>query len=130
MPHVLFKYQIIIFDDDIDLLAHVNNASYIKWIQSAVVAHWEHNASPLLQANYFWVAMRHEIDYKKPTFRKDELYAETVLGEVRAVVATYKTTIKRGEEVIAKSVSTWCCIDPQTHRPKRIAPDILTAFGK
>ena len=66
---------------------------------------------------------------QKPSFREDRLYAETALYEARAVVATYKTTIKKGEDIIAKSVSTWCCIDPQTHRPKRIDPDALTAFG-
>lgn len=125
-----FKFKISICDADIDHLKHVNNASYIKWIQKAVVAHWEYHATPTLQATNLWIALRHEIDYLKQSFLTDDLVAEVSIRELRTVRVTYQSVIKRGEDVIATALSTWCCIHPDTHRPKRISPDILTAFSE
>lgn len=124
-----YRFQIKVQGDDIDHLAHVNNASYIKWVQNAVVAHWEHHATPALQAQNLWMALRHEIDYMKETFLDDDLVAEIIIRDIKTVRATYQSVIKRGEEIVAKAVSTWCCIHPDTHRPQRISADILTAFG-
>lgn len=128
MSNRSFKFPIVIDDDDIDHLAHVNNASYIKWVQSAIVAHWEHYAPPSVQQHYLWIAMRHEIDYIQQSFREDRLIAEILPFEIKTVRVIYQSTIKRGEDIIARALSTWCCIHPATHRPKRIGPDIHDAF--
>lgn len=125
-----FKFKIAIFDTDIDHLKHVNNASYIKWIQKAVVAHWECHSTPALQATNLWIALRHEIDYLKQSFLTDDLVVEIVIREIKTVRVTYQSVIKRGEEMIATALSTWCCIHPDTHRPKRISLDILNVFSE
>ncbi len=124
-----YEFSISIHDDDIDDLSHVNNASYIKWVQHAVVAHWKEFANGDLQSRYLWMALRHEIDYIREAFLKDNLIAEVTIQEIKKVRVTYNTVIKRGENIIASAVSTWCCISSETHRPKRIGNDILVAFG-
>ena len=124
-----YKFLISIYDNDIDELSHVNNASYIKWIQNSVVAHWKKLANVDLQSRYHWMAIRHEIDYIREAFLKDNLVAEVTIQEIRKVRVTYNTVIRRGDDTIARAVSTWCCISGNTHRPKRIGSDILAAFG-
>ena len=64
-PH---RHAVEIEDTDIDFMGHVNNASYLKWVQAAVIGHWRRLAPPDAVANLLWVALRHEITYHKPAF--------------------------------------------------------------
>ena len=114
--------------DDIDFMGHVNNARYLNWVQDAVVAHWQKLAPPSAVAAHLWVALKHEITYRKPAFLDDEVIATVVLEKVQGARAFYQTLIKRGEDVLAEVQSSWCCIDAKTHRPARIASDITAHF--
>lgn len=113
---------------DIDFMGHVNNATYLTWVQDAVVSHWKKLAPPAAVAGHLWVALSHEITYRKPAFLKDEVFAAVVLEKVQGARAFYRTFIKRGEEVLAEVRSSWCCIDAETRRPARIAADIAAHF--
>ena len=123
-----FSYPIGIQPADIDFMGHVNNATYLKWVQDAVVSHWQKLAPAEAVAKHLWVALRHEITYRKPAFLNDEVIASVVLEKVHGARAFYETLIKRGEEVLAEVKSSWCCIDAQTMRPSRIAEDIADHF--
>lgn len=125
VPHF---YPIGIVPTDIDFMGHVNNARYLSWVQDAVVAHWEKLAPPEAVAAHLWIALKHEITYRKPAFLNDEVIATVILERVQGARAFYETLIKRGEEVLAEVKSSWCCVDAQTHRPARIAKDIAAHF--
>jgi len=122
------SYKVGIEPDDIDFMGHVNNAVYLKWVQAAVVSHWEKLAPAEAVAKHLWVALKHEITYRKPAFLDDELFASVVLEKVQGARAFYQTLIKRGEEVLAEVKSSWCCLDAETLRPSRIASDIAAHF--
>jgi acyl-CoA thioester hydrolase len=119
LPHI---FPISILPADIDFMGHVNNARYLNWVQDAVVAHWQKLAPPSAVAAHLWVALKHEITYRKPAFLNDDVVA--------TVRAFYSTLIKRGEDVLAEVKSSWCCLDAQTLRPARIAKDIADHFFK
>jgi acyl-CoA thioester hydrolase len=121
-------YPIHIQPADIDFMGHVNNARYLNWVQDAVVAHWQKLAPPQAVAEHLWVALKHEITYRKPAFLNDEVMATVVLEKVEGVRAFYSTLIQRGDELLAEVKSSWCCIDAQTLRPARIAKDIAAHF--
>jgi acyl-CoA thioester hydrolase len=125
IPH---HHPIGIVPDDIDFMGHVNNARYLNWVQDAVVAHWQKLAPPSAIAAHLWVALKHEITYRKPAFLNDEVIATTVLESFQGARAFYNTLIKRGEEVLAEVKSSWCCIDAQTLRPARIAQEWARNF--
>ena len=116
--------------DDIDFMGHVNNARYLTWVQDVVLAHWHHFAPAEAAAAHLWVALKHEITYRRPAFLTDDVVARTVLEKVAGARAFYNTVIERGGEVLAEVQSMWCCIDSETHRPARISRDIAeTYFG-
>ena len=121
-------YRIGIDPADIDFMGHVNNAAYLKWVQHAVVSHWERLAPAEAVARHLWVALRHEITYRKPAFLTDEVMAQVVLEKVHGARAFYQTLIKRGEEVLAEVKSSWCCLDAATLKPSRIAQDVAERF--
>ena len=124
-PH---RFPIGIDPVDIDFMGHVNNASYLKWVQDAVVDHWRAVAPAEAVAQHLWVALKHEITYLKPTFLGDDVIATVLLEKVQGARAFYDTVIRRGEEVLAEVKSSWCCLDAATLRPARVARDIVQRF--
>lgn len=115
---------------DIDFMGHVNNASYLKWVQDAVLHHWQRFAPAEAVAGHLWVALKHEITYRKPTFLDDDVIATVLLEKVQGARAFYETVIKRGEDVLAEVKSSWCCLDAETLRPARLARDVIERFFK
>jgi acyl-CoA thioester hydrolase len=124
----LHLHRIGVLPSDIDFMGHVNNARYLNWVQDAVLAHWNKLAPPEAAAKYLWVALKHEITYRKPAFLDDVVIASVVLEKVQGARSFYETIIKRGEDVLAEVKSSWCCIDAETLRPARIAADIQAYF--
>jgi len=109
-------------------MGHVNNARYLSWVQDAVLAHWNKLAPADAVASKAWVALKHEITYRKPAFLEDDVIARTVLEHFHGARAFYHTIIERGEEVLAEVKSSWCCIDAETLRPARIGEEIARRF--
>ena len=128
MADTTFHYQIGIRPDDIDHMGHVNNSVYLKWVQDAVVKFWETVAPPEAVARHLWIALAHEIQYRRPTFLDDVVVADVIAERVAGARAMFTTVIKRGEEVLAEVKSTWCCLDAVTKRPARLALDIARRF--
>ena len=95
-----FAYAITVDPADIDFMGHVNNASYLRWVQDAVVGHWRTFAPAQAIADHVWVATNHNITYRRPTFLNDPVIAHVILERVQGARAFYETIIKRGEEVI------------------------------
>lgn len=121
---------IAITPDDIDFMGHVNNARYLGWVQDVVLAHWQKLAPAEEVARLAWVAMKHEITYRKPAFLTDDIVARTVLEKIAGARAFYNTVIARGEEVLAEVQSMWCCVDTVSLRPSRINRDVAEhCFG-
>lgn len=125
IPH---RFPIGIDPVDIDFMGHVNNASYLKWVQAAVIDHWRALAPAEAVAAHLWVALKHEITYRRPSFLGDDVIATVLLEKVQGTRAFYETVIRRGEEVLAEVRSSWCCLDAVTLRPARLARDIVQCF--
>jgi acyl-CoA thioester hydrolase len=124
-PH---RHPLAIDAGDIDFMGHVNNAVYLKWVQEAVIAYWRHLAPAEAVAQHLWVAIRHEITYRRPAFLDDNIVASVVADGVQGARAFFSTLITRGEEVLAEVKSSWCCLDAATLRPARLARDVVRRF--
>ena len=126
--HPIHHHVIRIIPEDIDFMGHVNNAVYLKWVQDAVISYWQAVAPAEAVAKHLWVALKHEITYRRPAFLDDQVIATVILEKVQGARAFYETVIKRGEDVLAEVKSSWCCIDAETMRPARLASDVIARF--
>ena len=124
-PH---RHVLAIVPDDIDFMGHVNNAVYLKWVQEAVIDYWRRVAPAEAVAQHLWVAIKHEITYRRPAFLDDALVASVVAEGVQGARAFFSTMITRGEEILAEVKSSWCCLDAATLRPARLARDVVRLF--
>ena len=124
----MFRYAADIAGTDIDHMGHVNNAVYLRWVQDAVVKYWESVAPAEAVATHLWVALKHEITYRKPAFLDDLVFAEVIAQEVKGARTFFSTLFRRGEETIAEVTSCWCCLDSVSRRPMRVASDLANRF--
>ena len=123
-----YRHAIAIEPADIDHMGHVNNAVYLRWVQEAVVRYWEAVAPAEAVAQHLWVALKHEISYRKPAFLDDGLIAEVIAERVHGARTFFSTIFRRGEEILADVHSSWCCLDATTKRPARLARDVAARF--
>ena len=128
MVNQTYHHPIGILPGDIDHMGHVNNSVYLKWVQEAVIDYWESLAPPDAVARHLWVALKHEISYRRPTFLDDIVVADVIAEKVSGAKALFTTMIMRGEDVLAEVKSTWCCLDADSLRPARLAREIAERF--
>jgi acyl-CoA thioester hydrolase len=62
---------------DIDMMGHVNNVVYVRWLQDLGTAHWNAVATAAEQAAMIWLVTRHEVDYLRPTLPGEEIEGRT-----------------------------------------------------
>src|SRR5205085_5809297 len=81
MSRPVFELTLTASGEHIDELGHVNNAVWVQWIQQVAVAHWVSVAEPVHKDAYYWVVVRHEIDYLRAAHEGDQVTARTWVGE-------------------------------------------------
>jgi acyl-CoA thioester hydrolase len=130
-PAEIFELAISVLPADIDNMNHVNNVTYVRWVQDVAVAHWRHGATPAEQERWLWVVIRHEIDYKAPALLGDEIVAKTWVGHARGLKFERHTAIFRASDgaLLAKALSLWCSLDAQTKRPTLVTGEIRSRFS-
>ena len=133
MSHALpaFEIAVAVEPGDIDLHGHVNNVTYLRWVQDVAVAHWVAQAPPDELTKQFWVVLRHEIDYKQPARLGDQVIARTWVGHATRVRFERYTELLRAPDraVLAKALTLWCPIDPSTGKPASVSPEVRARFS-
>ncbi len=122
---VSYTYSLTVEPEHIDNLNHVNNVVYLQWVNDISEKHWNILAVNGLKEKYFWVVLRHELDYHNEAFLNDELSLQTWIGESKGVKSVRHVEIYKGDNLLLKAASTWCLIDAKTLKPTRIKNDIL-----
>lgn len=131
-PAETYKHERTVAQEDLDELNHVNNVIFVQWIQDIAKEHWDVRATDQLKKDFFWVVVRHEIDYKKQAFLGDNILIETYVGETTFVTSERFVNVKNADtgEILVAAKSIWCLLDTRTKRPTRITDDLRTVFHK
>jgi len=126
-----FELAIPVSVEDIDALGHVNNVTYLRWVQDVATAHWKSAAPPLDQARTLWIVLRHEIDYKQPARLGDTVLARTWVGAASRVRFERFTELLRAPDraVLASARTLWCPIDARSMRPAAVSAEVRAAFS-
>jgi acyl-CoA thioester hydrolase len=114
---------------DIDENGHVNNVVYLRWAQDMGIAHWRSLAPAEAQATLAWVALRHEIDYRRALMPGEVGHGRTWVAEA-AQGPRFDRFIRIDSPdgaMCAQVHTTWVLIEQATGRPRRV-PDWITAM--
>jgi len=130
-PTERFELAIQVEPADIDELGHVNNVTYLRWVQDVAVAHWRTVAPAADQAKLLWIVVRHEIDYKQPAYLGDAIVARTWVGTATRIKFERHTELLRAADggLLAKARTLWCPIDVRTGKPTAVSPELRACFS-
>jgi len=125
-----FELALTAGPEHIDELGHVNNAVWVQWIQQVAVAHWDSVSSPEHRDTYYWVVVRHEIDYLRPAVEGDRLTARTWVGDAPKGARFDRFVEFTGPDgkICVRSRTDWAIIDKALGRPIRVPPEVIAPF--
>lgn len=126
---ISYQFTLKVKLEDIDMLNHVNNVVYLKWINEASERHWAILTNKDIDSKYFWVCIRHEIDYIGEAYLNDEINICTWIGQSSGVKSIRHVAIYKSSKLICKAKTTWCLIDAKTKKPAPIREDILNLLS-
>ena len=125
-----FEKIITVTQEDLDQLNHVNNVRYVQWVQDIAKAHWMLRAPNQIVDDYFWVLVRHTIDYKNQAVLGDILKLKTYVLNSEGVTSVRMVEIFNAStnKLLVKSETKWCFMDKKTYRPTRILAEVANLF--
>jgi acyl-CoA thioester hydrolase len=126
----VFELQLVAMPEHIDELGHVNNAVWVQWIQQVAVAHWEAVADAAHKDAYFWVVVRHEIDYLRSAEDGDRVSARTWVGDAPRGARFDRFVEFTGADgkTCVRARTQWAIIDKASGRPIRVPPEVIAPF--
>jgi acyl-CoA thioester hydrolase len=125
-----FEMTLTAGPEHIDQLGHVNNAVWVQWMEQVAVAHWESVADPAHKDAYFWVVVRHEIDYLRAAHPGDRITARTWAGDAPQGARFDRHMEFTGDDgkVRVRARSWWAIIDKAAGRPVRVPTEVIAPF--
>jgi acyl-CoA thioester hydrolase len=99
-------------------------------MEQVAVAHWEAVADSAHKNAFFWVVVRHEIDYLRPAFEGDRIVARTWVGEAPkgAKFDRHMEFTTEDGKLCVRARSWWAIIDKAAGRPIRVPPEVVAPF--
>lgn len=116
---------------DIDDNGHVNNVVYLRWAQEIGTAHWRSRAPAGAQATWAWIALRHEVDYRRELKLGETAQGRTWVSETAAGPRFDRFIRLDGPDgrMCAQIKTTWVLIEQASGRPRRVPDWMLALFG-
>jgi acyl-CoA thioester hydrolase len=129
-----FRIEVVVAPEDIDELGHANNVNYLRWMLEAATAHWDRarsEAEPAAVAGVGWVVMRHELDYFLAAFVGESLEVLTWVPTCTALTCDryYEITRLADGALLARGASTYCVVDLNSGKPRRLGEQLRVAIG-
>jgi len=126
----VFEFELTARAEHIDILGHVNNAVWVQWMEQVAVAHWRSVADAEHQDAYFWVVVRHEIDYLRAVLEGERITARTWVGDnlKGAKFDRHIEFVGADGKPRVRSRTDWAIIDKASGRPIRIPPEVVAPF--
>ena len=130
MNRPIFELTLTARPEHIDELGHVNNAVWVQWIQQVAVAHWDAVADPGHKHAFYWVVVRHEIDYLRAAHEGDSITARTWVGDEPKGARFDRFVEFTGADgkTCVRSKTEWAIIDKKLGRPIRVPPEVVAPF--
>ena len=117
----------------IDGNGHVNNVSYVQWMQDIAIEHYESigGVNPMQLIGATWVVREHRVEYLLPGFEGDEIEIRTWVENVRRVrsLRMYEFIRAKDGKTLVKGETDWVFVDAKTGRPVAIPETVFNVFS-
>ncbi|WKZ42027.1 MAG: acyl-CoA thioesterase [Anaerolineales bacterium] len=116
----------------IDENGHVNNVTYVQWMQDIAVEHYASIGGIEAQGpDSTWVIREHRIEYLLPAFEGEEIEIRTWVENIRKVrsLRMYEFVRRSDGKVLVKGETDWVFVDVKTGIPKAIPQEVGQVFN-
>lgn len=129
-----FIYSHTVLEEELDFLGHVNNKSYLSWIEHVS---WMHAKSvgtsheQQKQLNRVMAVYENCMQYKASCYLGDELLIATWVGPQIGCCRRerhFQIIRKSDRKTVFAAQATYVCIDLTTHQPRRIPQEYITPY--
>src|SRR5215475_4998107 len=128
----VYSKTITIPENAIDENGHVNNVTYVQWMQDVAVEHYSSIGGIAAQEpDATWVVREHKIEYFLPAFAGEEIEIRTWVENIRRVrsLRKYEFVRKADGKTLVKGETDWVFMDVKKGVPRAIPEDVMKIFA-
>jgi len=117
----------------IDENGHVNNVTYVQWMQNIAVEHYASIGGMEAQGpDATWVVHEHKIEYLLPAFANEKIEIKTWVENIRRVhsLRKYEFVRKADGKILVKGETDWVFLDVRTGSPRAVPEEVVKVFSK
>lgn len=130
-----FEFRLVVSDEEIDEMNHVNNLQYLRWTNRAAVAHssavgWTSQAYKNL--GFGFIVRSHQIKYRIPAVLGDSILVKTWIASMEKVssLRKYRITREQDDQLLVQAETNWVFVDLKTLQLTKIPHQVSSAFLK
>jgi len=115
----------------IDENGHVNNVTYVQWMQDIAVEHYASIGGIEAQGpDATWVVREHKVEYFLPAFVGEEIEIRTWVENIRRVrsLRKYEFVRKNDKKILVKGETDWVFVDVKTGSPRAVPSEVTAVF--
>ena len=128
----IYRYELTVPEDAVDVNGRVNNIEYLRWMQDAAILHSDSQGCTKVTkaAGATWVVRMHRIEYLRPAFAGEQIIVLTWVSNFRRVQSLRKYKIIRVQDnaVLVEGETDWVFVDAKTGRLRSIPKNIIAVF--
>ena len=127
----IYTKNITIPQSAIDENGHVNNVTYVQWMQDIAVEHYSSIGGIEAQGpDATWVVREHKIEYLLPAFVNEEIEIRTWVENIRRVrsLRKYEFVRKTDGKILVKGETDWVFLDVKTGSPQAVPDKVIKIF--
>ena len=129
----IYEHHLVVGDEDLDEMNHVNNLRYLKWCLKAAVSHSSHvgwTSKRYRESGFGFIVRAHKIKYRVPALLNDEIVVRTWIENMEKVSSDrcYQIVHASDGKRLAEAETTWVFVDLETLALTKIPEDIRDAF--
>jgi len=128
----IFTKVITVPQTAIDENGHVNNVTYVQWMQDIAVEHYASIGGITAQGpDATWVVREHKIEYLLPAFAAEEIEIKTWVENIRRVrsLRKYEFVRKSDGKTLVKGETDWVFLDVRTGSPRAVPDEVIAVFA-
>lgn len=131
--HEVFRMELLVTDSDIDIMGHVNNVSYVRWMQDVAVAHSNANGwdwPRYRELGAAWVARMHKVEYLASAYKDDGIVVETWVSGIKKATSTRSYRFQKASDgaTLVMAETRWAFVSLSDAVPVRIPPEVSGSF--
>ena len=127
----IYHKKLIVTEASIDVLGHVNNREYLRWMEELAIEHSAANGwtqERYLTEGHVWVAREHWIEYLRPALLGDELDLFTWVHNIVGSVSLRRYAVLRRGKLLTNAATEWAHIDFATKRLCPLPESVSSVF--